>query len=217
MRKRILISIGAVLLFIAGGVSGVTLSLPCGNSSLSVLSSCVNKNFTTVQSQLNSLTTKITALTTRVTALEKGTVTTAGLVGNYALVSTSYNHDNSGGTGLNITSQLVQSTLTLNANMTFAMSQTKNESQLQLTSSSTGQNSSDDLVTVASQVVTSVTSSVTPTQVVKSPTGTWSLLGNTLTLTPDSGSPIAFTVANGGRVITTVGDANDVWLGIQTP
>ena len=217
MRKRILISIGAVLLFIAGGVSGVTLSLPCGNSSLSVLSSCVNKNFTTVQSQLNSLSAKITTLNGEVAALQKGTVTAAGMVGNYAFISTTYNHDDSGGTGLNIDYQQVQSTLTLDANMTFAMSQTKNESQLQLTSSSTGQSSTDDLVTVASQVVTSVTSSVTPTQVVKSPTGTWSLSGNTLTLTPDSGNPIAFTVANGGRVLMTVGDANDVWVGIQTP
>lgn len=218
MRKRILISVGAILLFIAGGVSGVTLSLPCHSTSLSILTTCVNKNFTTVQGQLNSLSSKINTLNSEVAALQAGTVTAAGLVGNYSLISTLYSHDASGGTGLNITSQLVQSTLTLNANMTFSMSQTKDESQLQLTSSSTGQNSSDDLVTVASQVVTSVTSSVTPTNVVKSPTGTWSLLGSTLTLTPDAGgNPISFTVANGGRVLTAVGDAGDVWVGIQTP
>jgi hypothetical protein len=216
MRKRILISVGAVLLFIAGEVSGVT-QAACSGSSLSVLSACVNKNFTSVQSQINSLNTKLTALTTKVTALQNGTVTTAGLVGNYAFISTTYSHDASGGTGLNITYQQVQSTLSLNANMTFAMSQTKNESQLQLGSSTAGQNSTDDLVTVASPVVTSVTSSVTPTNAVKSPTGTWSLLGNTLTLTPDSGNPISFTVANGGRVLMTVDEANGVWLGIQTP
>lgn len=217
MRARIPMLVGALLLFIAGGVSGVSLSLPCGNSSVSVLATCVNKNFTTVQSQLNSLSSKITALTTRVKDLEKGTVTTAGLVGNYTFISTSYNHDASGGTGLNITYQLVQSTLTLNANMTFSMSQTKSESQLQLATASTGQSSSSDLVSVAPQVLTALTSSVTPTNVVKSPTGTWSLSGNTLTLTPDSANPIAFTVANGGKVITAVGDANDVWLGLQIP
>jgi len=217
MRKRILLAVGAVLLVVAGGVSGFTLNLKCSATSLSTLASCVNSNFTKTQSDLNSLQTQITALTARVTALEKGTVTTAGVVGNYAFISTTYSHDNSGGTGLNIDYQQVQSTLTLNSNMTFSMSQTKNESQLQLATTSTGQNSSTDLVTVASQVVTSVTSTVTPTNVLKSPTGTWSLLGNTLTLTPDSGSPVSFTVANGGRVITMLDEAGGVWLGIQTP
>ena len=70
---------------------------------------------------------------------------------------------------------------------------------------------------VAPQVVTSVTTPITPTSNVGSAPGTWSLAGGILTLTPSSGNPLSFTVADGGKVLMTVDEAGSVWLGFKTP
>ena len=217
MRTRELIFAGLLLLLIAGEVSGFTLNLKCSTTSLSSLASCVNSNFTKTQTDLNSLQTQITTLTAKVTALQKGTLSNAVLVGTYAIVVTGYSHDNSGGTGLNVYSELQQNTLILNSDLSFTMDQNKSESQLQLATTSTGQSSSTDLVSVAPQVVTSVTTTITPTSNVGSAPGTWSLAGGILTLTPSSGNPLSFTVADGGKVLMTVDEAGSVWLGFKTP
>ena len=217
MRTRDYIFATLILLLIASQVSGFTLTLTCSSSSLSSLASCVNSNFKKTETDLNSLQSQITALSTKVTALQQDTTTSAGMVGTYSLVASGYTLDDSGGTGLNITSTLTQSTLMLNSDMSFSMSQTKNENALGLNSSSTGQSSTDGMVNVAPEVVTALTSSLTPTQVVKSPTGTWSYSAGALTLTPVSGNPISFTVGSSGRILMLVDEANSVWVGIKTP
>ena len=218
MRTRDYIFATLILLLIASQVSGFTLTLTCSSTSLSSLASCVNSNFKKTETDLNSLQSQVTALSTKVTALQQDSTTSAGMVGSYSLVASGTALDDSGGSGLNITSTLTQSTLMLNSDMSFSMSQTKNETALGLNATASSQSSTDGMVTVASSVVTNLASSLTPTQVNKTPTGTWSYSAGSLTLTPTAGgNPISFTVGSNGRILMLVDEANSVWVGIKTP
>jgi len=235
MRARILIFSAFVLILFAGTVNGFGSFLTCTGSSLQALASCVNSNLSATQGQLstfanqqsrlqtqvNTLNSRLTALATTVSTLQPSTLTTANLVGTYTMVQigtvlqAAGNGGTSGGVGINY--ETVQGTLVLNQDLSFVLTQNKTESQLMFSTHGGGQANNGNLnVSLQPQVLTDVTGTVTNTLLSKAPSGTWSLVGNTLTLTATSGNGISFTVANSGHVLLTFGDAGDLWLAFQS-